>query len=61
MSPEDYLKLLDGFAGFAALVNGIILWPVVKGLKAEQLELRKLVMRIFKRSPKTKTAARKRK
>lgn len=60
MNAEDYFKLLDGFAGFAALVNGIILWPIVKGLKTEQLELRKLVERLFLRAPK-KPTARKRK
>lgn len=58
MTPEDYLKLLDGFAGFAALVNGILLWPVVKSLKADQTDLRKmvesLVTRLLGRKPKRK-------
>lgn len=57
---EDYLSLFDGFAGFAALVNGIILWPIVKGMKAEHLELRKLVERMFASAAK-KPTARKRK
>lgn len=31
---------LDGFAGFAALVNGLILWPVVRSLQASVAALR---------------------
>lgn len=26
---------LDGFAGFASLINGLILWPLVKSLKKD--------------------------
>jgi hypothetical protein len=51
VSAEEILKLLDGFAGFAALVNGLVLWPVVKSLKSEQGELRQLVERALKRKP----------
>lgn len=40
---EDILKSLDGFAGLAALVNGLILWPVVRSLKQGQAELREMV------------------
>lgn len=29
------LSYLDGAAGFAALVNGALLWPIVKTLKAD--------------------------
>jgi hypothetical protein len=32
------LPTLDGFAGLAALVNGLILWPVVQSLKKEHGE-----------------------
>lgn len=29
------LSDLDGFAGFAALVNGLILWPLVRAIKKD--------------------------
>lgn len=32
---EEYLKYLDGFAGLAALLNGLLLWPIVRTLKAD--------------------------
>lgn len=64
MNAEDYLKLLDGFAGFAALINGILLWPVVKSLKADQSDLRKMVEGLItkllgKKKPQRKLAAKK--
>lgn len=37
---EDLLKYLDGFAGMAALVNGLLLWPIVKALKQDHQEAR---------------------
>lgn len=68
MPVEDYLKLLDGFAGFAALVNGILLWPVVRSLKADQADLRAIVKRILlslrisaPKKPQRKLAAKKKK
>jgi hypothetical protein len=30
---EAVLPYLDGFAGLAALVNGLLLWPIVRTLK----------------------------
>lgn len=30
---SEYLSVLDGFAGLAALVNGLLLWPIVRTLK----------------------------
>lgn len=30
---EGILPYLDGLAGFAALVNGLLLWPMVRSLK----------------------------
>lgn len=30
---SEYLQVLDGFAGLAALVNGLLLWPIVRTLK----------------------------
>lgn len=32
---SEYLSVLDGFAGLAALVNGLLLWPIVRTLKAD--------------------------
>lgn len=37
---------LDGFAGFAALVNGLILWPVVRSLQASVAAVREDVKSI---------------
>ncbi len=31
---DAILQRLDGVAGLAALINGLLLWPVVKALKA---------------------------
>ena len=28
------LKSFDGFAGIAAIINGLLLWPVVRALKS---------------------------
>jgi hypothetical protein len=27
---SEYLQYLDGFAGLAALINGLLLWPIVR-------------------------------
>lgn len=35
MNPENVLSALDSFAGLAAFINGIILWPLVKSLKKD--------------------------
>ncbi len=32
---DAILQRLDQFAGFAALVNGLLLWPIVRSLKAD--------------------------
>ncbi len=32
---SEYLTFLDGFAGLAALVNGLLLWPIVRTLKQD--------------------------
>lgn len=32
---SEYLQYLDGFAGLAALVNGLLLWPIVRTLKSD--------------------------
>lgn len=47
VDPQDYLKLGNELAGLAALVNGLLLWPIVKSLKAEQLELKGIVKKIL--------------
>ena len=31
---SDLLPQLDGFAGIASLINSLILWPVIRSLKA---------------------------
>lgn len=31
----DIGRALDGFAGLAALLNGLLLWPIVRTLKAD--------------------------
>lgn len=33
---EGLLPYLDGLAGFAALVNGLLLWPMVRSIKENQ-------------------------
>lgn len=43
MSDETTLQILNGLAGVAALVNGLLLWPVVRRLsrlepRVERLE-----------------------
>lgn len=35
MDLTDLGKALDGFAGLAALINGLLLWPIVKTLKQD--------------------------
>lgn len=37
---SDYLQALDGFAGLAALLNGLLLWPIVRTLKADHARSR---------------------
>jgi hypothetical protein len=32
---DSILQRLDQFAGFAAFVNGLLLWPIVRTLKAD--------------------------
>lgn len=40
---QGFLSHLDGFAGLAAFVNGLILWPIVRGQKADhRVSLRRL-------------------
>lgn len=58
------LSDLDGFAGFAALVNGLILWPVVRSLQASVAALREDVKAMKPRrksTPRRKPARRKKK
>lgn len=46
MSPEDMnfaLRILDGFAGFAALINGLLLWPIVSALRTDHKGTKKQV------------------
>jgi hypothetical protein len=43
VSPSDLLQGLDNFAGLAALINGLILWPVVQSLKREQVNIRAML------------------
>lgn len=33
-------RVLDGFAGLAALINGLLLWPIVRTLKADHKDLK---------------------
>lgn len=42
------LKDLDGFAGFAALVNSLFLWPVIRSLQAAVAALRQDVQALKK-------------
>lgn len=37
----DVLKDIDGIAGLAALINGLILWPIVRGHKADRERMEK--------------------
>lgn len=45
----EVIQGLDGFAGLAALVNGLILWPVVQSLKKETVNLRAMLTKPKKR------------
>lgn len=56
----DTLKLFDGFAGLAALVNGLLLWPVVRSLKREQSALRDMLKPLVSKKTSRKAPARKR-
>lgn len=57
-APMDALKLLDGFAGLAALVNSLLLWPVVKTLKQVVMENHgPRIAKLEKRQPKRPTRA----
>ena len=40
--PDITLADLDGLAGFAALINGILLWPTIRALKALEPRVAKL-------------------
>lgn len=37
---KDLLDYADGVAGFAALLNGLLLWPTVRGLKRAVEEIK---------------------
>lgn len=37
----DVLKDIDGIAGLAALINGLILWPIVRGQRADRERMNK--------------------
>jgi hypothetical protein len=54
------LDLLDGVAGLAALVNGLLLWPVVRSLKKEHGERITALERHPKLSPRPKPKKRRR-
>ncbi len=38
MTLADVLNGLDGFAGLAALVNGLVLWPIVRSLRKDHTQ-----------------------
>ncbi len=52
------LSDLDGFAGFAALVNSLLLWPTVRGLQTAVSALREEIAGMKK--TRRKATARKR-
>jgi hypothetical protein len=53
----DWLQYLDGFAGLAALVNSLLLWPVVKTLKEVVIKDHgPRIVRLESSSPKKKVS-----
>lgn len=39
----DFFSGLDGFAGLAALINGLLLWPIVRSHKADRNRMDKRI------------------
>lgn len=59
--PTSILEGLDNFAGLAALVNGLILWPMVRSLKKDQSALRAMLQSLLARRKPTRRKAPRRK
>lgn len=52
------IELLNGLAGVAALVNGLLLWPIVKSLKTSDARLDARLDAVEGKQPKRKRRAR---
>lgn len=49
MTVKDVIDVANGMAGIAALVNSLVLWPVIKSLKSIATDLDHRVTKLEKK------------